>query len=122
MLFIFIFITLRLHFLLKKFEVRKEKGKEKKYKTFSYLVVHEKFEGRKIKPLRNALSTNFTLLFFKGKWGGIIVDNFFPIFSLGYVWFPKSGKERKKNIKKNYFLMVGCNMEYMFKLNIIKIN
>ena len=28
--------------------------------------------------------------------------------NLGYVWFPKNTKERKKNVKENDFFMFGC--------------
>ena len=30
---------------------------------------------------------------------------------MGYVWFPKNTKERKKNIKKNNFFMFNCPMK-----------
>ena len=43
--------------------------------------------------------------------------------SIGYVWFPKNIKKRKKNVKENDFFMFGYPMKNIKKKsNIIKIN
>ena len=38
----------------------------------------------------------------------LLIINLYFLRYLGYIWFPKNTKERKKNVKENDFFMFGC--------------